>query len=316
METTFCSLCGADDAEQLLILRDYAFDGPGEFPLLRCRRCGLIYLNPRPTPAQMGDYYPAAYLPYKSAIEDERWALMRWMRRRNIRQYRRAVEEFSPRVPGRVLDVGCSTGIFMAEMRDAGWETNGVDLSPVAIKYARERFGLDAFEGRLADADLPDGQFSAATLWDVLEHTYNPVETLQTIHRLLEANGIVVIAVPHYEGWDRQLFGRCWIGYDAPRHLHVFSRAVLGDMLARAGFEVVRAQCAFGGYYTFTASLRLWINQHVRRQAARKLWFRLLNVPGLRIPFMPITAIADRLGRGNKLMVVAHKVVGCKTDAR
>ncbi len=307
METTFCSLCGADDAERLLTLRDYAFDGPGEFPLLRCRRCGLMYLNPRPGPAQMDRYYPAAYLPYKSAIEDERWALMRRVRRYNIRQRRRAVEQFSPRVPGRVLDVGCSTGIFLAEMRDAGWETNGVDLSPIAIAYARERFGLDAFEGRLTDADLPDGQFSAATLWDVLEHTFDPLETLQSIHRLLEVNGIVVIAVPHYESWDRQLFGRHWIGYDAPRHLHVFSRDVLRDMLARAGFDVVRAECAFGGYYTFSASLRLWIKQQVRHQGARKIWLRLLDVPGLRLPFIPLTAIVDRLGRGNKLTVVARK---------
>lgn len=288
-------------------MRDYAFDGPGEFPLVRCRQCGLMYLNPRPSPAQMDRYYPDTYLPYKSAIEDERWSLMRWVRRRNIRQYRRAVERFSPRVPGRVLDVGCSTGIFLAEMRDAGWETYGVDTSLIAIAYARERFGLDAFEGRLTDADLPDDQFTAATLWDVLEHTFDPLETLQTIHRLLEMNGIVVIAVPHYESWDRQLFGRYWIGYDAPRHLHAFSRDVLRDALIRAGFDVVSMQCAFGGYYTFTASLRLWINQRVRHQTARKLWLRLLNVPGMRLPFVPITAVADRLGRGNKLTVVARK---------
>ncbi|MCP4535529.1 MAG: class I SAM-dependent methyltransferase [Chloroflexi bacterium] len=311
METTFCSLCEADDAERLLTLRDYGFDGPGEFPLVRCRQCGLMYLNPRPGPAQMDHYYPADYLPYKSAIEDERWALMRWVRRYNIRQRRRAVERFSRHVPRRVLDVGCSTGIFLAEMRDAGWETYGVDISPIAIAYARERFGLDAFEGLLADADLPAGQFTAVTLWDVLEHTFDPLETLQTIHRLLKADGIVVIAVPHYESWDRQLFGRYWIGYDAPRHLHVFSRDILRDMLDRAGFDVVHAQCAFGGYYTFTASLRLWINQRVRHQTARKLWLCLLSIPGMRLPFMPITAIADRLGRGSKLTIVARK-----TDAR
>lgn len=322
MEATFCSLCGVDDTERVLALRDYAFDGPGEFPLTRCRQCGLMYLNPRPSPAQMERYYPAAYSPYKSAIEDERWSLMRRVRRRNIRRYCRAVEQFSSRVPGRVLDVGCSTGIFLAEMRDAGWETYGVDLSPIAIAYARERFELEVFEGRLTDADLTAGQFTAATLWDVLEHTFNPVETLQTIHRLLEVNGIVVIAVPHYESWDRLIFGRHWIGYDAPRHLYVFPRDVLRDMLVRIGFDVVHIRCAFGGYYTFTASLRLWINQHVRHQPVRRLWLRLLDVPGLRLPFTPITAIADRLGRGNKLTIVARKVepensaVDDLTDAR
>ena len=318
METIFCSLCGVDDAEHVLTLRDFAFDEPGEFPLTRCRRCGLMYLNPRPSPAQMERYYPATYLPYKSAIEDERWPLMRWARRRNIRRYRHVIEQFSPRVPGRVLDIGCSTGIFLAEMRDAGWETYGVDPSPTAVTYAQRRLGLEIFEGRLLDANLTAGQFTAATLWDVLEHTFNPLETLRAVHRLLEADGIVVIAVPNYESWDRLIFGQYWIGYDAPRHLYVFPRDVLCNMLACAGFEVVCMRCAFGGYYTFTASLRLWINQHVHQQPARRLWLRLLDVPGTRFLFSPLATIADRLGQGNKLKVVARKVepaVPCLADA-
>ncbi len=308
MEAVVCNLCGVSDTECVRILHDFAFGRPGKFPLVRCRRCGLMYLNPRPSPAQMGRYYPITYLPYKSAIEDERWALMRWVRRRNIRRYRHVVEQFSPRVPGRVLDVGCSTGIFLAEMRDACWEPYGVDPSPIAVVYARRRFGLEVFEGRLLDAGLTEGQFAAATLWDVLEHTFNPLETLRIVHRLLEVDGIVVMAIPHYESWDRMIFGQYWIGYDAPRHLYVFPRDVLRDMLARVGFEIVRMRCAFGGYYTFVASLRLWINQHVHWQPVRTLLLRLFDIPGLRYLFSPLAAVADLLGQGNKLEVIARKV--------
>jgi SAM-dependent methyltransferase len=256
----------------------------------------------------MQDYYPAAYLPYKSAIEDERWALMRWVRRRNIRRYRRVVEQFSRRVPGRVLDIGCSTGIFLAEMRDAGWEVCGVDPSPIAVTYARQRFGLEVFERRFLDVNLAAGQFTVVTLWDVLEHTFDPLETLRAVHRLLETDGIVVMALPSYESWDRLIFGRYWIGYDAPRHLYVFPRDVLRDILTHAGFDVVRMRCAFGGYHTFIASLRLWINQHVHHQVVRRALLGLLNVPGLRIPFSPLGVVADRLGRGNKLEIIARKV--------
>jgi 2-polyprenyl-3-methyl-5-hydroxy-6-metoxy-1,4-benzoquinol methylase len=311
-----------DDTEHLLTLRDFAFGEPGEFPLVRCRRCGLIYLKRRPSPAQMARYYPTAYLPYKSAIEDERWALMRWARRRNIRRYCSVIEQFSPRAPGRVLDIGCSTGIFLAEMRNAGWEPYGIDLSPTAVVYARRRFGLPVFEGQLSDANLAAGRFTAATLWDVLEHTFNPLDILQTVHRLLEMDGIIAITVPHYESWDRLFFGQYWIGYDAPRHLYVFPREALSDMLVQTGFEIVHTRCAFGGYFTSVASLRLWLNQHLRQPAAYELLSRLISVPGIRFLFSPWDTLVDRLGRGNKLEVIARKVEPaskasqiCMTDA-
>jgi len=308
MEEVTCALCGVKDTRRVLTLRDFAFGVPGEFTLVRCCRCGLMYLNPRPSPAQMSRYYPATYLPYKSAIEDEQWTLMRWVRRRNIRRYRQVVEELSPRVPGRILDVGCSTGIFLAEMRNADWETYGIDPSPVAVAYARQRFGLEVFEGPLSEADLATERFTVVTMWDVLEHTFNPLKILKSIHQLLETEGIVVITIPSYESWDRLLFGRYWIGYDAPRHLYVFPREVLQSMLTHVGFEIVHLRCAFGGYYTFIASLRLWINQHIRNPFMRNIWFQLLNVPGLRLPFFPVTTVAGWLGKGNKLEVVARKI--------
>jgi SAM-dependent methyltransferase len=194
-------------------------------------------------------------------------------------------------------------------MRDAGWEATGIDLSPTAIAYARQRFGLQVFEGQLADAGLAAEQFTAATLWDVLEHTFNPLETLQTLHRLLETDGIVVITVPHYESWDRLIFGRQWIGYDAPRHLYVFTRTSLCSILRQAGFEVESMRCAFGGYFTTVASLRLWFNAHVRTPVLREALYRLISIHGVRFLFSPWDLLVDKMGRGNKLEVIGRKVI-------
>jgi len=287
------------------MLQDYAFGLPGEFILVQCVDCGLLYLQQRPKASEIEMFYPTEYLPYKLDIEDERWRLMRWVRRRNIRKYRQVVEKFSARVPGRVLDIGCSTGIFLAEMKEAGWDAYGVELNPNAAEYARSHFGLDVSIGTLEEADLDKDTFTAVTFWDVLEHTRDPQETLCRVHTLLNNKGILIMTVPNYDSWDRHLFKRYWVGYDAPRHFYVFPRPVLSRLLSQAGFEVLRMRCAFGGYHTTAASVRLWLSQV--SPLLRTLIISLLEIPMMRLPFLPFEIITDALNVGGKLEVVARK---------
>ncbi len=150
-------------------------------------------------------------------------------------------------------------------------------------------------------------KFAVATLWDVLEHTYNPLQTLRMLNTLLVPGGTVVLTVPHWESWDRQFFGRYWIGYDAPRHLSVFTRETLRKMLNQAGYDIVAMKCAFGGYFTTLPSIKHWANAHIGSIKARHRLFRLLSIPGLRYFVLPYDTASDLLGRGNKLCVVGRK---------
>lgn len=307
MEFVNCALCGADDAQPCLLLRDLSSGLPGQFKLVRCRQCGLRYLNPRPLPAEMADYYPQDYRPYKRAIADERWALMRWMRKRNILRRRQAAERHAPRIPGHVLDVGCSTGIFLAEMQSAGWQGTGIEMKGSAAAYARERFGLEVVDGTLEQASLPAHTFDVITFWDVLEHTHDPLAALRQAHSLLRPGGIVVATVPNYHSLDRKLFGAAWIGFDAPRHLTVFAPGTLQCMFERAGLNVLTRRCDFGGFFSFAASLRHWAEAALPWPAVRRTLTALTDLPGLRLPFEPLFAIVDKRGWGSELIVVAQK---------
>ena len=71
MEKTDCDFCGADDTAPVYLGRDRLHGLPGTFPLVRCRRCGLMYLNPRPDRDEIGRYYPSDYISFARAIEDE-----------------------------------------------------------------------------------------------------------------------------------------------------------------------------------------------------------------------------------------------------
>jgi 2-polyprenyl-3-methyl-5-hydroxy-6-metoxy-1,4-benzoquinol methylase len=308
MQTVVCNLCGADQPETLGNMHDIAFETPGEFSLVRCRNCGLVYYRTRPTPEEIQAFYPADYLPYRPAIQDEPFFLMRWARQRNVNKRRRVVEQASPKLPGCILDVGCSTGIFLDAMRRAGWQTQGIEISPQAADYARQRFGLDVYTGQLQDTQFEDESFDAITFWDVIEHTFDPLETLHETHRLLKPGGILAMTLPHWESLDHRWFGKQWIGYDTPRHLYVFPTPVLKKMLEKAGFVVLSTQSGLGGYYTFLASLRLWLKAK-HGSKTRQRWMRLLEVPGVRFFFQPFFSLADALDQGGTLVVVGRKVV-------
>lgn len=307
LEQVPCTRCGDTSPHVLVELEDYLYKTPGRFAMCECRRCGLIFLSPRPVPAALARHYPPAYAPYRRAIQDERNPLLRAMRRRNIGLRRRYVERFTAAQPGRLLDVGASTGIFMDEMRSHGWQVLGIELSEHAAAYARERFGLEVIRGELSQVDIPSARFDLITLWDVLEHTYDPLAVLRRIYGWLQRDGLLVLTIPNWESVDRRIFGRYWVGYDAPRHLHVFPKPVMAELLREAGFQVLDNRAAFGGYFAFATSLRTWLRARLAPGPLLRGVERAIDLHGVRFLFAPLFWLADRLDRGGVRVIAARK---------
>ena len=307
MENVKCNFCGSATYDSLGIFRDITFEIPGEFPYVQCRQCNLIYLQLRPTPEEIQRYYPSEYQPYKQAIQDERLPWMRWARWRNINRFCQIVQESTNLKTGRILDVGCSTGIFLDAMRYQGWETTGVETSENAVQYARQRFNLDVFHGQLHELQSRPGCFDVITLWNVIEHLYQPLETFVEAFRLLKHDGVLLLVYPSWESIDRRLFGSSWVGFDAPRHLYVFPRSVMIKMLAAAGYEIIQLMPAPNNYFAFIASLDRWLRTHVKPTFLRGGIMKLVSFPGMRYLFQPFIALADRSGNGATTLVIARK---------
>jgi SAM-dependent methyltransferase len=264
-----------------------------------------MYLRPRPGPAEIGGYYADDYAPFRPAVEDERWGLMRWMRRRKLAGRRRMVERYSGLATGRILDVGCATGLFLHEMALAGWQADGVEPMASAADYARQRFGLPVFEGMIEDAPYPPASFDVVTFWDVLEHVFSPAHTLHRTAALLRPGGLLAINAPNWDSYERAWFGRYWIGLDPPRHLYVFTRATLTALLEQSGFRVLGWECFMPTYFSFIASVERRL-QAVAPDRVQPV-MRVLNFPGVRLPFEPAFGLANRLERGGVIAVFARK---------
>jgi len=257
-ESVCCPFGHETPAEKLFDRPDWWFQLPGDFAWFRCPTCEVLFLNPRPTPESIEAYYPSAYAAYRPAIDDERWALMRWKRRRNLRHHITAVT--SREENGRLLDIGCATGNYLSEMRKLGWDVTGIELQTEAANYAKNRYKINVFNGDLLAFQSPTNKFDVITMWDVLEHTHYPLKILAKANDLLKPGGLLIFSIPDPNGKEATSFGPAWIGYDSPRHLYLFHNENLRLLLQKSGFEFEEQVHALGTYHTWVASWQTKIN--------------------------------------------------------
>ena len=304
MENVSCDLCGADNDEPLFVGQDEWHGNAGRFPTVRCQECGLIYITPRPDETEIGLYYPPSYQPYLTAIEDEPSWRRRFSRRLAMRKRLRLVRRYFNQ-PGRVLDVGCATGSFLAALRDAGWQTEGVEFSAYAADYARQRHGLEVTTGELADGRFPDGRFDLVIFWDVLEHIRQPRQTLQEAARIAKPGGALLLTLPNPDSLEARLFGQYWGGWDTPRHLYIFPLAPLRRMLAETGWEMREMRCISGRIWLFNLSLSHWLQNSAIPPRLQQLIMAVMRSLPMQIISLPFFVLLERLKKGSIMAIFA-----------
>lgn len=306
MESVTCNLCQHDEAALVFEVRDWLLNKPENTSrLVRCQNCGLIYQNPRPTPEEIGQFYPPEYENFEVDQEKNKSSrLMQRVMQYGINKRRRAV--LREKTSGSLLDVGCATGIFLETMRAApGWQLKGVEISDHAASIAREQKNLDVVTGTLEQAKFADSQFDVVTLWDVLEHLHDPAGSLKEIRRILKPGGVLVFRVPNGGSLDARLFGPYWAGLEPPRHLFVFDQKTLTAFLSNAGFTVKRMSCEIGSYPTFVLSLRFWMTGRGITYERRERISRLLYSPFARAITVPLFYLIGLFKKGPLLTVTA-----------
>lgn len=297
MRYTTCNFCGRDHTRLVNEGPDLYLRRPGLYRLVQCQGCGLIYQNPQPTREELLTFYPTdAYELYVPGPNQERSTLARLDRAHGQDRRCRRILKYGPST-GRLLDVGCATGAFLNAMRGYGWEVAGVELNPEAAAYARQTYGLTIYTGVLEEAPLPDKSLDVITLWDVWEHVLDPSVTLNIIRRLLKPGGWVVISTPNPLGLEARLFGDCWAGWDRPRHLHLFSPAVLRAYLQRTGFERILFDNFSGRWRVTLLSLSYWSQARgIPDRYARPLLQAAYNWP-LRLLTWPVYRLGEHFNQ-------------------
>ena len=210
---------------------------------------------------------------------------------------------------GRLLDIGCATGAFLVYMRNhqVNWQLKGVETSPYASQIARTQYNLDVFTGSLEEAKFPDLYFDVVSLWEVLEHLQNPIDTLTEVHRVLKKDGIIVLRVPNGSSFDARLFKQYWEGLDPPRHLFVFTPNTIKEVFKKTGFELLKWYTTPGGYLAFLLSLKFWLNAQPISGTTTKRLLEYLAHPIARIVSAPLFSLNGLFKIGAHMVVIAQK---------
>ena len=216
-----CPVCGAPpDQQRALFVKQQAH-------FVRCRGCGFEFINPRPTEAMLKeryDQYGDAYFTNASKLASD-FAPGRF----------RTELALVGSPTGRLLDVGCATGAFVAEARRAGHDARGIDSSEPSTRYGREELTLPLEVGDLYEQGYADASFDIITFWATLEHLPDPARFLSEAHRLLVDGGRLAVSVPNHAGLSQRILGRRhrYVGID---HVNYFTGATLVRLLGRHGF--------------------------------------------------------------------------------
>ena len=254
-----CCLCQRNDAEAIAVGEDFEYrTSPDTFAALNCRRCGLVYLSPRPAMSDMERIYPPDYHAFQFSAEQFGLAyqVRSWLEARRLLQCCRDLPD-----DARILDIGCGDGFHLKLFQRFGklsWNVQGIDASEKAVAAARKS-GLMVRHANVQTAALPGESFDLIFLIATIEHVEDPVDVLLSVRELLKPGGRVVIVTDNTSAADFWLFSRRhWGGYHFPRHWNLFNESSLKQLAAISSMQVTRIETIVSPV-NWVYSIRNWL---------------------------------------------------------
>jgi SAM-dependent methyltransferase len=224
-----CNLCGCRDTEILSTSERFGTDAT----TVICRRCGLMYLNPRWSAEAYARFYEEDYRRLMGESSSPREAMLRQrVHGATILEFCR---DFVPR-GGQVLDVGCSAGGVLRAFREGcDCRVIGIEPSLEQSAYARDVLGIEVRTGLIEDIDFGGETFDLVLITQTLNHMLDPRASLERLRRLLGPRGRLFLEVQNVPEYARQ--ARIPFQVD---HIYYFCAETLECLVRRIGFEPIR----------------------------------------------------------------------------
>jgi len=223
--------------EKFTILRDYQLD--------------FLVTSPRPLADDLMHYYESEdYISHTDADDNLFDKTYQFVRKITIKSKIKKLKKANPNATS-ILDVGCGTGDFLSSCFKSEFEVFGVEPNKqareIALKKMNNNSVFDSFDSL---KKVTNCKFDIITLWHVLEHVPNLIEYIKTLKKLLNPNGVLVIAVPNFKSYDAHHYKEFWAAYDVPRHLWHFSKTAIATLFKKVDLEIVKTHpMIFDAFY-------------------------------------------------------------------
>ena len=133
-----CNLCGNE--EHTLLIRKYSYKPDKSFNIIRCRNCGLLSISPQPSRQELKKHYSFSS-GYHLSLKSKK------VQKKKIKQFRKRLTLIKKyKKTGKLLDIGCSTGLFLDIAKKDGWTVQGIEFSKDTSEIARQK-GLSRLAG-------------------------------------------------------------------------------------------------------------------------------------------------------------------------
>ncbi len=244
---TNCPLCGKGDSRSFPI---YYMLKDRRFSARKCNNCRFIFIDPRPTDADLGLMYSDEYFLFDGAdfgahsSTDYETAAIRGSVKFPI--ILGAIKRIKP--AGKFFEVGCGMGYFLNYAKNNGYDVSGIEYAALGAEACRSKFGLDVQQSSFEAWKVVPEAYDVIFLGDVLEHLVDPLSMLKKAHEMLKPGGVVAAEVP---STFNSIVGRLAVtGMDLlgkerkmsmpPYHVNEFTPGTLRKALKGSGYSQIR----------------------------------------------------------------------------
>ena len=238
-----CPVCKHTDFKNFLICTDHSISGES-FALNQCKKCSVVFTNPRPTDSALPKYYDDPdYISHQNQSTNLINCVYKLVRNYTLSKKVKMLKKYSTGTS--ILDYGCGTGDFLATCKRRGYTTYGYEPNPIAKEQAGTK-GIAVVE------DIKDikGDIDIITAWHVLEHVSDLRKTIKLLRKKLSDTGVLLIAVPNLNSYDAAYYKEHWAALDVPRHLYHFTQESFGKLLELNKLTLVNTiPMHFDSYY-------------------------------------------------------------------
>lgn len=217
-----------------LEVKDYSVSGE-TFELMYNEELDMLITHPQPSLEKLPSYYESddyiSHTDGKRSLFEKMYQFVKGIALKNKLKLINSQSE-----KGTILDIGAGVGDFLLTAKNDGWKIIGIEPSEKAKGIAISK-GV-SFVNSLSE--IEDHSLDIITMWHVLEHVPDLEHQISELKRMIKPNGTIIIAVPNFNSFDANYYGKFWAAFDVPIHLWHFSKTAIRKLFAQQNLELVK----------------------------------------------------------------------------
>jgi 2-polyprenyl-3-methyl-5-hydroxy-6-metoxy-1,4-benzoquinol methylase len=247
-----CRICNNKNGNKIYEVREMMFGFRDKFTYFQCSECGCLQIGE--IPEDMSKYYPSNYYSFSEFSNQDSVNYVRKLIRTLRNRYAvlnkgvlgKFIYRFFPSEEWQllseahltensaILDVGCGDGSFLCLIKEMGFK-HLLGIDPYIKQDIDFNNGLKIIKKYIHEIN---GEWDLITFHHSFEHISDPLETLQSVSKLLTKRGVCLIRVPTVSSYAWEHYRENWVQLDAPRHFFLHSIKSMGLLAAKANLNL------------------------------------------------------------------------------